>query len=152
MPAKWKYLGDFSDGYDTPTVLLDQNISIRRLAVYLFEKNFRVVRAVASATIPDDDVRAEADRLNAMVITMDKGFEPHPRSLVILPRKGIKRSGYVGVAETVEYIFGRRTDPPENYRNGHKNGNERMNAQFEKEARYWDRVDGLRTLFAGNLR
>ena len=72
-------------------VLLDQNVSIRRLANALFDDGFRVVRALAHTSIPDDEIRSEADRLNAMVITMDKGFEPHPGSLILLPKKGIKQ-------------------------------------------------------------
>ncbi len=144
---KWKYLGDFSHNNSVPTVVLDQNISIRALAQTLYSDGFRVIRAIVSCSIPDDEVRVVADRHNGLVLTVDRGFESHPSSLILPPWYGLKARSVPRIVDTVDYIFGRAGEPPEIYfRRIAPNGYNDYVVQ--REAEYWQRVETLRMRFA----
>lgn len=138
--TNWRLHGDFSSNNGVPTVILDQNVSIRKLADALYGEGIRVLRALNYSQIPDPEIITESEKYpHSIIVTMDGGFSQYPRALIVPPRGKLRRN-CVSLVDDIKYIFGLTDSPPEHYR--HSNG-----SSSPRENAYWNRMDDLRETF-----
>lgn len=129
-------------------IILDQNVTLNELYRSLEQTGFRVTRKRNIKTIPDDEIRDEARRRKALIITRDGGFTGDPNTLVYpFPDNGPKqrlRDHVPDIVETVEYIFGLVHDIPQCYRS------KMMGRYGELCEGYVQQVEMLRQKFGQN--
>lgn len=139
MRARWQDYGDFSNG--SRKVVLDQSVSMPRLAMELYDGEISVRRALMECQTSDEEIVEEARSLGALAVTMDRGF-PRELSLILLPGRKIKSRGIPNLVHTIRYVLGVEIEPPKDYRRPHNGG-----WALTRELEYWDNIDTLRGHF-----